>query len=126
MSKCAFYIELPCPKIQHYGRCMGTKNCEICSCNGDESKCDFYPEKRNKKMNTLDMMIAARENGKSYKVGDMIYNRFNGFHYINGEPWDRYAFKTLNELFSIDGWQEDNAIRMTKSQAEEKYGIKIV
>ena len=28
------------------GRCLGTKEYDICSCNGDESKCDFYPEKR--------------------------------------------------------------------------------
>lgn len=26
--------------------CNGTKECEECSCDGDESKCNFYPEKR--------------------------------------------------------------------------------
>ena len=25
-------------------RCLGTKEVETCSCGGDESKCDFYPE----------------------------------------------------------------------------------
>ena len=29
------------------GVCWGTKECDECSCNGDESKCDFYPKKRN-------------------------------------------------------------------------------
>ena len=27
-------------------RCLGTKEVGTCSCEGDESKCDFYPEKR--------------------------------------------------------------------------------
>lgn len=29
-----------------YDRCYGTKECEPCDCYGDESKCNFYPEKR--------------------------------------------------------------------------------
>lgn len=30
------------------GRCLGTKEIDPCACGGDESKCDFYPEKREK------------------------------------------------------------------------------
>lgn len=30
------------------GVCWGTKECEACSCDGDESKCDFYEDKRKK------------------------------------------------------------------------------
>lgn len=30
------------------GRCLGTKEIELCNCGGDESKCDFYPDKRKK------------------------------------------------------------------------------
>ena len=29
-----------------YGVCLGTKEVDRCNCGGDESKCDFYPEKR--------------------------------------------------------------------------------
>lgn len=29
--------------------CYGTKEIDCCSCGGDKSKCDFYPEKRAKK-----------------------------------------------------------------------------
>lgn len=29
-----------------HARCNGTKERDFCSCGGDESKCDFYPEKR--------------------------------------------------------------------------------
>ena len=28
------------------GRCIGTRECETCTCGGDTSKCDFYLEKR--------------------------------------------------------------------------------
>lgn len=28
------------------GVCMGTKEIDECSCGGDETKCDFYPEVR--------------------------------------------------------------------------------
>ena len=31
-----------------FGRCLGTKEIEPCDCGGDESKCDFYPERRKK------------------------------------------------------------------------------
>ena len=33
-------------EIRKEGRCWGTKECEPCNCDGDETKCDFYPENR--------------------------------------------------------------------------------
>ena len=33
------------------GVCYGTKEREPCLCGGDESKCDFYPDKRQKQTN---------------------------------------------------------------------------
>lgn len=30
----------------YVGECWGTKEKENCKCGGEESKCDFYPEKR--------------------------------------------------------------------------------
>lgn len=32
----------------HYAICNGTKEREMCHCGGDVTKCDFYPNKRNK------------------------------------------------------------------------------
>ena len=32
-----------------YSYCAGTRECDRCSCNGDERKCDFYPHKRGEK-----------------------------------------------------------------------------
>ena len=31
------------------GRCLGTKEVEVCRCKGDPVMCDFYPQKRNNK-----------------------------------------------------------------------------
>lgn len=47
MEKCKCYHEVPSsPSLGIIGRCYGTKERDVCSCGGDESKCDFYPEKR--------------------------------------------------------------------------------
>jgi len=44
-----FYYKNDYRKSQRVvGRCMGTKEREECACGGDESVCDFYPEKRRK------------------------------------------------------------------------------
>lgn len=34
------------PVTKPVGVCWGTKEREECSCGGDQSKCNFYPEKR--------------------------------------------------------------------------------
>lgn len=31
------------------GRCLGTKEVDVCNCKGNTSVCDFYPQKRNNK-----------------------------------------------------------------------------
>ena len=124
MEKCNCYINHPWS--DKYGYCMGTKNRDLCTCQGDESNCDFYPEKRNKKMTTLEMMNVAKVNGKTYYANDLLYNTKFGFHNRLGNKWQGSAFDYLNDLFDVDYWKMDDTIYMTKSEAEEKYGIKIV
>lgn len=124
MEKCSCYINHPWS--DKYGYCMGTKYQESCYCQGDESRCTYYPEKRHEKMNTFNMMIKAKETGNTYRAGDVLYSSHLGFHDKLGKKWYGDAFEYLNDLFAIDEWQEDNNIYMTKSEAEKKYGIKIV
>lgn len=31
--------------VENQSYCMGTKECECCTCGGDKRKCDFYPAK---------------------------------------------------------------------------------
>lgn len=45
MSKCSCYYD---------GECWGTRERDLCSCNGNTNKCDFYPEKRNIKTFAVD------------------------------------------------------------------------
>ena len=55
--KCSYYSERYVP-VHAFGDmvyskqcfCYGTKECEICTCDGDETKCNFYPEKRKAKL----------------------------------------------------------------------------
>ena len=66
-----------------YGVCLGTKEVDRCNCGGDESKCDFYPEKRKvveKKMNTAEMWLKAQEDGKTYivKQQTLCYSKQRG------------------------------------------------
>ena len=115
-------------------RCYGTKECDLCSCGGDPSKCDFYKDirkKANKTMNTLDMMELAKNNDKTYisdisNLSNMRYNVNLGFHDKDGKPWEGYAFKTLNNLFYINTWEELSNSVMTLEEAETKFHIKIV
>ena len=44
MSVCSCYRDME-NWLHERGVCYGTKECEPCSCGGDESKCNFYPEK---------------------------------------------------------------------------------
>ena len=70
------------------GICWGTKEMEPCSCQGDESKCDFYPEKRNKKMNhdlsklkiknIESITIYDADGNELLKLEPILETRFNG------------------------------------------------
>lgn len=123
MEKCKYYVCNPWADNQGY--CSTTKNRDLCRCCGDKSKCDFYFGKE-KKMTTLDMMIEARANGKTYYANDLLYDTKLGFHDKHGNKWQGCAFDYLNTLFEINYWEMDDAIYMTKSEVEEKYGIRIV
>jgi hypothetical protein len=43
MKKCSCYQAIP---NDRYGLCNGTRDRDICGCEGNECNCDFYPEKR--------------------------------------------------------------------------------
>ena len=50
----------PIPHDVEVGVCWGTKECDECRCEGDESKCDFYPEVRAKADKTQEMANVTR------------------------------------------------------------------
>lgn len=112
------------------GYCTGTKECDSCTCQGNEAMCDFYPEKREKankekKMNTAEMWLKAQEDGKMYRSEDMGYSKETGFiDFWEEDGWPIDSVGTIDEIFSWDDWEEVKT--MTKAQAEEKLGVKIV
>ena len=79
-----------------YGVCLGTKECDRCRWDGDESKCDFYAEKRKaaqKMLNTAEMWLKAQEDGKTYICNSVLYNKKTGFiSVVELNPWPISAF----------------------------------
>ena len=111
-------------------RCLGTKEVETYNWGGDESKCDFYPEKRKaaeKKMNTAEMWLKAQEDGKTYysKDADALYSKEFGL--VEERDISLKVsmgdFPTFEHLMRSE-WEEVKV--MTKAEAEKKYGIRIV
>ena len=121
-----------------YGVCLGTKEVDRCNCGGDESKCDFYPEKRKaaeKKMNTAEMWLKAQEDGKIYECinGDIAYSKAMGlvdkdnFNVVwQLSNWDCDRAKALDNLLGGCEWREMPITIMTKHEAEVEFGIRIV
>ena len=117
--------------FQHtYGVCLGTKEVDRCNCGGDESKCDFYPEKRKeaeKKMNTAEMWLKAQEDGKTYysKEADALYSKEFGLVEERDISLkvNMGDFPTFEHLMRSE-WEEVKV--MTKAEAEKKFGIRIV
>lgn len=113
---------------------LGTKEVEPCSCGGDKSKCDFYPEKRKaaeKMLNTAEMWLKAQEDGKTYivKQQTLCYSKQRGLFYSTDlTPYNslsNFANFTVDRFLSLE-WQEMQTEIMTKAEAETKFGIKIV
>ena len=115
-------------------RCLGTKEIDRCDCGGDESKCDFYPEKRKaaeKTLNTAEMWLKAQEDGKTYivKQKTLAYSKERGLFYVTDLTSYNYLkdFKNwkFDQLLSLE-WTEMSETIMTKAEAEKKFGIKIM
>ena len=111
-----------------YGVCLGTKEIDRCNCGGDESKCDFYPEKRKaaqKTLNTAEMWLKAQKDGKTYivKQQTLCYSKQRGlFHATNCHS--NFNNFTLDKFLSLE-WTEMQEEIMTKAEAEKKFGIRI-
>lgn len=138
MGKCDCFetrTEVARPCNYKYGVCTGAKETSLCSCGGDKSKCDFYPEKRKEAikpvMNTAEMWLKAQEDGKTYVVEQktLCYSKERGLfcstdltpcNYLsNFRDW------VFDKLLSLE-WTEMQEEIMTKAEAEEKFGVRIV
>ena len=116
-----------------YGVCLGTKEVDRCNCGGDESKCDFYPEKRKvaqKTFNTAEMWLKAQEDGKTYIANQrsLCYSKKRGLFYftnlITCNCLSNFNDLVFDKLLSLE-WTEMSETIMTKAEAEKKFGIRI-
>ena len=67
--------------IGKIGVCWGTKECEPCSCNGDEAKCDFYDYVRNRARKDKYMGVYAYYDNEVNYIAKQIKTIFN-FHAV--------------------------------------------
>ena len=125
-----YYHDYPMKKVKQI--CNGTRECEECTCDGDESKCNFYPEKRkeSKSMNTAEMWIKAKEDGMCYEAimsqstnEELFYQKNRGLFDGDGYELVLDNIGSFDELMDIE-WKLRTI--MTKSEAEAKFNIKIV
>lgn len=49
--------------------CIGTKECDICTCGGDVSRCDHYPEKREKGQKVKNALAIEQLKEEAKKLG---------------------------------------------------------
>ena len=57
------------PKIVLRSRCFGTREREECTCGGDHSKCDFYPEIREEALKETQTLIWY--DGDGFAIGSL-------------------------------------------------------
>ena len=118
-----------------YGVCLGTKEVDRCDCDGDESKCDFYPEKRKaaeRGLTTAEMWLKAQEDGKTYIVNELQtlgYSKQRGLFFIadltSNNRLSDFKDWSIDDLFNLK-WRVMQEEIMTKAEAEEKFGVRIV
>ena len=80
MNKCDCYHIQPTikykddciPFMAHDGVCWGTREQDICSCGGDRTKCDFYPEVRERALEEMDPEFMKPEFGEWVSVKDRL------------------------------------------------------
>lgn len=89
LGKCKCYHIQKQNKYSNYGTtsstiyqgiCWGTKECEQCFCQGDRTKCDFYPEIREQAYNEI------KNSNKIIKCKDckIPHNKYTGCPKLNG------------------------------------------
>ena len=90
------------------GRCLGTKEVELCSCKGKTSMCDFYPQKRN-------------NNSISYSSIDVVVKNVDNISAIIKEISDKFVkkyCKDLNDLMSVIREELQNNGEITDEELE--------
>lgn len=94
-KKCECYHE-------RYGKslCWGTKEMEECSCGGDESKCNFYPEKR-KRVRSNPTISGNPPISDCIDCKDIAFGCCGSCN-VYKSYWENYEIKQLEKVFFND------------------------
>ena len=85
------------------GRCLGTKEVEVCRCKGNTSVCDFYPQKRNNKTAEDIMQNVDNISDTIKEISDGLVNNY---------------CKDLNNLMSVIREELQNNGEITDEELE--------
>ena len=133
MNKCDYY-RVNTPTIgKPYGVCYGSKNAPICNCEGDTTRCTYYPTSNIhgvKFLNTAEMWMDAQKDGCMYECveGDIAYSKSGGLVSKHDfKPWPLNSWKDdeFDVLMSQTGWIKVGPV-LTIKEAEQKLGCRIV
>lgn len=120
MKKCDCYVEdrqlvdytpLMKPIYKTVSLCFGTKERDNCSCGGDRTKCDFYPEVREEAKKALmyygtfvdsdgveDSLILGIDISKKDRSTIVVGRNVLGSYEIINQLWDDEAEAIYNKL----------------------------
>lgn len=111
------------------GRCLGTKEVEVCSCKGNTSMCDFYPQKRNNNsISSIDVVVKNVDNISATikEISDDFVIRYcddldnimlkirqllSGNNTITDTELEYYILDLANTLYFTGSAQEDLGIK---------------
>lgn len=93
------------------GVCWGTKECEACSCGGDEAKCDFYDYVRDrstaKKGGENSMLMSEKVNQirNDFKKFCARHNSCDNCRFAKDKETDCFYLYLMDELEGEEKWQ---------------------
>jgi len=102
------------------GRCLGTKEIDSCSCEGNKLKCDFYPSVREAaRLEENDMITAAEANAQAKESIDIDFeDRLE--EVMNDIKW-----ASLKGRMKIQAYMPSLAMREKVAKYLEKLGYLI-
>lgn len=93
------------PKITTVYKCNGTRERDTCSCGGDRTKCDFYPEVREKALPKFGEWISVEDELPKSCDKDPDWSETVLFRITQGHIHSGYRYKGRTQIsFYDDDW----------------------
>lgn len=98
------------PRIKIVSKCNGTRERDECSCGGDRTKCDFYPEVREKALKEQEpkfgKWISVKDRLPEEKINCLVYYKHS---YCDDDGY----YATGLSFYNGQGFQIDMAYKVT-------------